>query len=41
MLCDRLIPELDLQVRDPAAPFAWRQGKIAFDVHNGVQDHSH
>jgi hypothetical protein len=41
MLCDRLIPEQGIQVRDPDAPFAWRQGNVAFNVHNGVQDHSH
>lgn len=36
MLCDRLIPDID--VRDPNGPFAWREGKVQFAVHNGVQD---
>jgi hypothetical protein len=40
MLCDRLVPELGLEVRDPAAPFAWRAGKVAFNVHNGLQHHA-
>jgi hypothetical protein len=39
MLCDRLIPEREIQVRDPQAPFAWREGKVLFSVHDGVQDH--
>ena len=37
MLCDRLIPERGIKVRNPAAPFAWREGKVLFDVHDGVQ----
>jgi len=37
MLCDRLIPEREIKVRDENAPFAWRQGNVVFDVHNGVQ----
>ena len=35
MLCERLTP--DIPVRDPNASFAWREGKVVFDVHNGVQ----
>jgi len=38
MLCDKLIPEREIDVQDPNGPFAWRQGKVLFDVHNGVQD---
>jgi hypothetical protein len=41
MLCDKLIPERDIKVQDPDAPFAWRQGKVVFDVHNGVQNINH
>lgn len=39
MLCDRLTPDID--VRDPNGAFAWRQGKVQFDVHNGVQNLAH
>jgi len=35
MLCERLVP--DIPVRDPNASFAWREGKVLFAVHNGVQ----
>jgi hypothetical protein len=38
MLCDWLIPERDIKVSDLNGPFAWRQGRVLFDVHNGVQD---
>jgi hypothetical protein len=38
MLCDRLIPERKIEVQNPDGAFAWRQGKIVFEVHNGVQD---
>jgi hypothetical protein len=38
MLCDRLIPERDIKVSDLNGPFAWRQGRVLFDVHDGVQD---
>jgi hypothetical protein len=41
MLCNRLIPERDIKVRDANGAFAWRQGKVLFDVHNGVQNSSH
>jgi hypothetical protein len=41
MLCDKLIPERDIKVQDPNGPFAWRQGKVVFDVHNGVQNINH
>lgn len=37
MLCDRMIPERSIDVRDPDGAFSWRQGKVLFDVHNGVQ----
>jgi hypothetical protein len=39
MLCDRLISEQGVRCQDPAAGFAWREGKIVFDVHDGLQDH--
>lgn len=35
MLCDRLVPDID--VRDSSAPFAWRDGNVVFNVHDGVQ----
>jgi hypothetical protein len=35
MLCDRLVPDID--VRNPSGPFSWREGKVRFDVHNGIQ----
>jgi hypothetical protein len=35
MLCDRLTP--DIEVRDTTGPFAWRDGNVVFDVHDGVQ----
>lgn len=38
MLCDKLAPDLD--VSDPNGAFAWREGNIQFDVHDGVQSHS-
>ena len=38
MLCDRLIPERSLEVRDPNGPFSWRQGNVQFAVHDGVQE---
>jgi hypothetical protein len=41
MLCDRLIEETAMAVRDPAGAFAWREGKVLFAVHDGVQDRSH
>ncbi len=39
MLCDKLIPEREIKVQDPNGAFAWRQGKVVFDVHDGVQSH--
>jgi hypothetical protein len=39
MLCDRLTP--DIEVQDPNAPFAWRQGNVVFEVHNGLQAVEH
>ncbi len=41
MLCDKLIPERDIKVQDPGGAFAWRQGNVVFDVHNGVQNVGH
>ena len=38
MLCDRLIPEREIEARNPNGMFAWRQGKVVFDVHDGVQE---
>jgi hypothetical protein len=35
MLCDRLT--LDIELRDSSAPFGWRDGKVLFTVHDGVQ----
>ncbi|ACB94364.1 hypothetical protein [Beijerinckia indica] len=40
MLCDRLIIEREIQVAKPEGAFAWREGKVLFKVHNGVQDHA-
>jgi hypothetical protein len=40
MLCDRLISEQRIECQDPGAGFAWRQGKVVFDVHDGLQDHA-
>jgi hypothetical protein len=39
MLCDRLISEQGIQCQDSDGGFAWREGKVVFDVHNGLQDH--
>jgi len=36
MLCDRLIAEHGLTVRDPGEPFDWRQTGIRHMVHDGV-----
>ncbi|NPU13112.1 MULTISPECIES: hypothetical protein [Bradyrhizobium] len=41
MLCDKLIPESGIVCRDPAAPFAWREGKVVYQVHDGVQALNH
>ena len=38
MLCDRLIPERSIDVRDPNGSFSWRQGNVQFAVHDGVQE---
>lgn len=35
MLCDKIVPDID--VSNPDGAFAWREGNIQFDVHNGVQ----
>ena len=35
MLCGRLTPDID--VADPNGAFAWREGNVMFDVHNGLQ----
>lgn len=37
MLCDRLIADQQIDVEDPDGAFAWRQGEVVFDVHDGVQ----
>jgi len=39
MLCDRLIAEQALECQSPDVGFAWRQGNVLFDVHDGLQDH--
>ena len=39
MLCDKLIPQSEIQVQTPGAPFAWRQGNVVFAVHDGLQSH--
>lgn len=39
MLCDKLIPQSEIKVQTPGAPFAWRQGNVVFDVHDGLQSH--
>jgi hypothetical protein len=36
LLCDRLIDERGLPVRDPAGPFAWVEGDITHEVHHGI-----
>jgi hypothetical protein len=41
MLCDKLIAENRVDVRDANGAFAWREGKVLYAVHDGVQDHSH
>lgn len=41
MLCDKLIPQSEIQVQNPAAPFAWREGNVVFQVHDGLQDTKH
>jgi hypothetical protein len=38
MLCDRLISEQGIACQYPDAGFAWRQGNIVFDVHDGLQE---
>jgi hypothetical protein len=38
-LCDRLIIEREIVCANPEGGFAYREGKVAFSVHNGVQDH--
>ncbi len=35
MLCERLTP--DIEVQDPDGPFAWREGNVVFNVHDGLQ----
>jgi len=41
MLCDKLIPERDIQVQNPEAGFSWREGKVQFEVHDGLQNTGH
>ena len=38
MLCEKLIPESSIACRNPNGPFAWREGKVAYTVHDGVQE---
>jgi hypothetical protein len=38
MLCERLISEQGIACQDPGAGFAWRQGNVVFDVHDGLQE---
>ncbi len=33
-LCEKLIPEREIQCADPSAGFKWRETKAAFQVHN-------
>ncbi|PNG25079.1 hypothetical protein [Methylocella silvestris] len=40
MLCDRLVIEREIDVADPQGAFSWREGKVLFKVHSGVQDHA-
>jgi hypothetical protein len=37
MLCDRLIEDRAMTVSDPSEPFAWRQGGVRYEVHDGVR----
>jgi len=39
MPCDRLTPDIDVQ--DPNGPFAWREGNVVFQVHDGLQATGH
>ncbi len=34
-LCEKLIPEREIQCADPSAGFKWREVKPAFQVYNG------
>ncbi len=38
MLCDQLTPESGINCRNPDGPFAWRQGKVVYEVHSGVPE---
>lgn len=38
VLCDRLIQESGMKVNNSEGGFAWREGKVLFAVHDGVQD---
>jgi hypothetical protein len=40
MLCDAVIEDRGIKVSDPNAAFAWREGGVQFDVHDGIQDRS-
>lgn len=40
LLCDRLMIEREVVVADANGPFKWREGKVLFNVHNGVQSHA-
>ena len=37
-LCEKLIPEREIQVADPSAGFKWRDVKPLFGVHDGKQE---
>ena len=41
MLCDKLIPEREIAVGNPDGVFAWRDGKVVFQVHDGLQKVDH
>ncbi|WP_315799267.1 hypothetical protein [Bradyrhizobium sp. SZCCHNRI3043] len=38
MLCDKLIPDAGIVCREPGGAFAWREGKVVYQVHDGVQE---
>ena len=38
MLCDQVIRERSIRVKDANGSFAWRQGNVQFDVHDGIQN---
>jgi hypothetical protein len=38
MLCDQIIEDRGIKVSNPGAPFAWREGDIQPEVHDGIRD---